>query len=249
MELLRLYSQNYIETISQPLQHYLGALSDDELHRHEVFERKIAEMGIGEDEKPEYMRRAQDKVINICSIVLDSVLSTPVPLHIQYLIKIIQQQADAELGAENASDVAKEGKDDLLASNERFDAVGGVLILRLIVPALVSLKDASTSAQRLLIIVGQRLQSLSNGVTSSSKEPDIKFLDPWHETNVPVLQQWKAMVLQSAPLDLASLVGLPMFEDTLSLSQIPTLAKCIASLDLSTDSKPTAGTENSQPLN
>lgn len=235
MDLLRLYSQTYIDLLSRPLQHYVGALTEDEAAKHEVFAYKIAAIGIEEHERPEYMRKAQDKVLNVCNIALDAILSTPVPLHIRYLINIIQKQADAQLSAENTSGASNEENGEILTSDQRFDAVGGVLLLRLIIPALVSLMDAPKSAQRLLIIVGQRLQSLSNGVMTSSKEVDIQFLTPWQEQNIPVLQKWKEMVIQSAPLDLASL-DLPLFEDPLSLSQIPTLVKCIPLLELNVDS-------------
>lgn len=209
MEILRTYGKEYSLALATPIFEFARKWSDAEAQTYELCEYKIDEAQLGGRPIEQYIEEAQIKFRNLCEFVLDTVVNTPVPEHIRYLLKWAQEQADSKI------------------ADGKFDTISGLLTLRFIVPALVSSPLLTPAQTRPILRASQALQALTIGVTLSNKEQYMSFLDAFFTSNASRYEDWRQTVLSTESKSLEELKPkVPTFAPP---SSCPRLVEFVAS--------------------
>lgn len=177
MEILRAYGKEYSNALATPIFEYARKWSDSEAQTYELCEYRVDEAHLGGRPIEQHIEEAQIKFRNLCEFVLDTVVNTPVPEHIRYLLKWAQEQADVRI------------------ADGKFDTISGLLTLRFIVPALVSSPQLTPAQSRPILRAAQALQALTIGMTLSNKEKYMSFLDAFFTSNMARYDDWRQTVL------------------------------------------------------
>jgi hypothetical protein len=240
MDIIRQYGQIYIEHLTAPMERYLAIITPEEALKYEVMTFKIENMELTGQTVEERAAEAQVKFLALCDIFLDSICTTPVPMYIKYLLREIEQQALAKW--------APSGNTESI-ENELFDTVGGVLVLRFIIPALANQTRSVRALQMVVIRASQVIQSLSNSLLFS-REPDMFFVNQWMTQKIPIIKQWKQSVLESAPTNFEeAFASIPSFDDSKTTLNYRILSECFTSAGIFANqtTSPEAAPSQSKP--
>jgi hypothetical protein len=192
-DLLRAYGQIYLDHLSAPIRAHVNGWSEDHARSYEVSTYRVPSQELDDGTVEAWMEEAQPKFLRVCELLLDTLCTTPVPDYIKYMLNETKKQVEAKW------------------PDGGCDVVGGMLILRIAVPTIAILPDLPPTTQRVVLRAAQVLQSLSNEVRMT-REPDMRFLDPWMDAKQGMMRDWKRSVLESVPDTIeAAAASLPAF--------------------------------------
>jgi hypothetical protein len=193
MDILRYFGRSYLETLSTRLKAQLSELTDEEALNYEFMPLMFKPEALNGRTPEEAAVEALPKFLDLCELLLDTIISVPLPDSLKFLMQHAQQQFSAKW------------------PESTYSAPTVLLMLRLVIPAMVSLDDTfPPSIKRTTIKAAQTIQCIANG----SRMRESEAVSDWIKSREPNMKTFLSEA-STTPLTLEEVASSTHKEDFL----------------------------------